>query len=434
MPDLDASFVRSLVMGGPPSLRRAMERVQPSDLAADGPGRKAYDFVLGYYKAHHKLPSFPLIHFETGVNLDGPDAAETVVDGDPNHFLGKVLEARLRLALQTGVPKILEQAQNNPNAALESLAALTREIRKNHTAGSTISYFPDVARLAWEHYLEKESGKTGILFPWARANDSTLGLWPQDLALFVARMGTGKSWAAALIIRQAWKAGHRVLLATTEMLPRTMAGRVLCIEHAVPYTDWVRGKLSPFARAKLEKGIQNLVQGDQFAFIGGDFDFRLDAFEAAIDEASPDLVLLDGAYLLRVEGKTRSEKAANAFDELKRLAARLKKPIVVTMQFNREVKSNDAASVKAESIALTDVAGWNADMIFGMIRTEEMIAEKRLRIKPLKTREGEAEDFDIRWDFLAMDFTEIPKGSGDVEEVFAPDPKTAPQTNEEPPF
>jgi hypothetical protein len=60
---------------------------------------------------------------------------------------------------------------------------------------------------------------------------------------------------------------------------------------------------------------------------------------------------------------------------------------------------------------MTDVAGWNADLIFGLIQTEEMKKNKRLAFKPLKVREGESEEIECNWDFTTMNFSELPKAS-----------------------
>jgi replicative DNA helicase len=128
-------------------------------------------------------------------------------------------------------------------------------------------------------------------------------------------------------------------------------------------------------------------------------------------DEKPDLVIVDGAYLMKVPGLTRTERAANVFDELKRIAKRSKAAVVATMQFNREVKINQAKTVQADSIAMTDVAGWNADLIFGLIQTEEMKKNKRLAFKPLKVREGESEEIECNWNFEKMDFSEIPKAA-----------------------
>jgi intein/homing endonuclease len=204
----------------------------------------------------------------------------------------------------------------------------------------------------------------------------------------------------------------RVLYATTEMAKARIALRWYAIKLKLPYGQLRRGQLGVFLEKKLEEGIAEFVGSPNFNIVGGDFDFSMESFDAAIDEANPDIVVLDGAYLLKVPGLTRQERAANAFDELKRINKRRKVPIIVTMQFNREVKTNQAKTVAAESIALTDVAGWNADLIYGLIQTDEMKKNKRLMLKPLKIREGESDEIECNWNFDSMDFSELPKAMG----------------------
>lgn len=231
------------------------------------------------------------------------------------------------------------------------------------------------------------------------------------------------TWTAAMLALHAWMNNKRVLFATTEMGPGRIAQRIYALHLKLNYTHLTHGKLGEFIKKNFIEGVKALQHDDRFHVVGGDFDFKVENFEAAIDQVQPDLVLLDGAYLLRVQGNNRIERAANAFDELKRICNRTSVPIAVTMQFNREVKANQADTVKTESIALTDVASWNADLIYGLIQTEDMKAEKRLIFKSLKAREGLGIDFECNWNLDTMDFTQIgpwkkegAPGGGDADE------------------
>jgi hypothetical protein len=183
------------------------------------------------------------------------------------------------------------------------------------------------------------------------------------------------------------------------------------VKLRLPYRDFRQGKLDMVSEKKFYDGIQAMLNSPNFNIVGGDFDFAMETFAGIVMDEKPDLVVVDGAYLLKVAGLTRTERAANVFDELKRLAKRSKAAVIATMQFNREVKVNQAKTVQADSIAMTDVAGWNADLIFGLIQTEEMKKQKRMAFKPLKVREGEAEEIECYWDFDTMNFSEIPKAA-----------------------
>jgi replicative DNA helicase len=228
------------------------------------------------------------------------------------------------------------------------------------------------------------------------------------------------TWSAILLAGTAWDQGKKVLIATTEMSKETMAMRYLATKFRIPYGDFRRGKLDSFTEKRIRDGIKAIENSPNLNIVGGDFDFSMDSFAGIVMDEKPDLVIVDGAYLLKVHGLTRTERAANVFDELKRIAKRSKAAVVATMQFNREVKVNQAKTVQADSIAMTDVAGWNADLIFGLIQTEEMKKNRRMAFKPLKVREGESEEIECNWDFERMDFSEIPKANFGGSPAFAP--------------
>jgi len=228
------------------------------------------------------------------------------------------------------------------------------------------------------------------------------------------------TWCAAILSHKAWVDGNKVLFATTEISKMRIAMRFCALHFNLPYKDVRTAKLDAFVEKKWRDGIQDILTAEGLYVIGGDFDFRPENYENAIEEVQDEedyeegkiLSVFDGAYLLRTEGKNRIERAANAFDELKRICKRTGVPNVVTMQFNREVKANQAESVSTEKIALTDVASWNADLIYALIQTEDMKSDKRMIFKPLKTREYVGEELEMLWDLDNMKFEELEKEGG----------------------
>lgn len=223
------------------------------------------------------------------------------------------------------------------------------------------------------------------------------------------------TWISLMIAECAWLQKKKVLYVTTEMSKEKIYLRFLAYHLKLPYGKLRNGKLHEYAygnyEAKLMEGLNHLSNQDNFYIVGGNFDFRVESLASAIDEVKPDLVVIDGIYLIKVPGKDRFERAANTFDETKRLCTHKKIPIVVTSQFNREVKSNQSNTAKAESIALSDAAVWHSSYILGMVQTDENRIEKRMQMKQLKVRDGSGEDFELNWDFETMTFTPIDGGS-----------------------
>lgn len=404
--DLDTIFVASALKGGHQTVRLAIEKGVDEDCLT-GDGLTAWKFVLDYLKQYHEIPEVAAVEGKTSVKLDDPPPAP------PEFYIDEILNRRLHNALGEQLLVITKHFKaRDPQAAYAEYEDGIRELRKLGVATAKTVSLPSLGPQFLEYYDKIKAGYRGVLTPWPTINEATLGFWPEDFILYVARLGVGKTWALAILANHAWtEQGKRVLFATTEMSQLSIIRRWLAIHFKYPYNDLRKGMLSAFAEQKMRDELAAMAKKEGLYIIGGDFDFRIESLEAAIEECEPDIVFMDGAYLLKVKGDGRTERAANSFDELKRVAKRSHVPLVASTQFNREVKGNKLSSAGPEKIALSDAAGWNADLIFGLVRTDDMKRDRRMVQLPLKFREGEGEDIETYWDFDTMNFEEIPKGA-----------------------
>lgn len=400
--DLDRAFVASLLKGGREAVREAQDKGILSEFLT-GDGLKAWDFVCEYLKQYPDCPSPEIVQGKIGVDV-GPAPEQTY-----EFFIDEVRNRRLHQVIGESVRGIIEHLESGKaQQAYEAYETGLRELRQMHLATSkTIALWSKGPQFL-EYYDKLKAGHTGIRTPWTRVNEDTLGFWPEDFVLFVARLGVGKTWTLVMLALHAWFAEEKkVLFATTEMSYEKILQRMVAMHFRLPYEDVRKGKLSAFAEPKMRDGIEALKDDERLRIIGGDFDFRIESLEAAIEECEPDILFIDGAYLLRVGGDGRIERAANSFDELKRVAKRNHIPVVASTQFNRDAKVNKAASASVDKIALSDAAGWNADLIYGLIQTEDMKQDQRMIFKPLKFREGSGEEVECWWNFDLMDFREV---------------------------
>lgn len=406
--DLDIALVSSLVHSGSvEDVANAAKRISDPEWLKNEDARKAFKFIVEYWKDYKAVPTVEMVAGKTGVNLS------LKIDGAPGFFVDEVNNRRLHSGLAIIVKDVLKFLESaSPAEALIAYENGLRKLREYGVATSHVLSLPAQGEEFLKYYDLIKSGARGIQCPWESINEATMGFWPEDLILFVARMGIGKTWALTMLAEWAWaKEKKRVLFATTEMSQEKIAQRFYALHFKLPYEELRKGKLPAFQEEAMRKGVKELLSAPGLYIVGGDFDFRIESLEAAIQEAEPDIVIIDGAYLLRVSGDGRTEKAANTFDELKRVGKRNKVPVVGSTQFNREVKANNASSVSAEKVALTDAAGWNADLMFGLVMTEDMRRDKRMMIKPLKFREGIGTEIECQWDFESMSFAEIPSGA-----------------------
>lgn len=404
--DLDTIFVASALKGGHTIVRLAIEKGVTEDCLT-GDGLKAWKFVLDYLQTYHEIPDVAAVQGRTGVKLDDPPPAP------PEFYIDEILNRRLHGALGDQLLKITKHYKaRDPQAAYAEYADGLRELRKLGVHAAQTVSLPALSPEFLEYYDKLKAGYRGVLTPWPTINEATLGFWPEDFVLYVARLGVGKTFCLVILANYAWAIDKkRVLFATTEMAQIKILQRWIAIHFRYPYNELRRGRLSAFAEQKMRDRLGEMAKDEGLYIIGGDFDFRIESLEAAIEECEPDIVFMDGAYLLKVKGDGRTERAANSFDELKRVAKRAHLPLVASTQFNREVKGNKLTSVGPEKIALSDAAGWNADLIFGLMRTDDMKRDRRMIQLPLKFREGEGEEVETHWDFETMNFDELPKGA-----------------------
>jgi hypothetical protein len=413
--DLDKAFVAALLVEG----IEGLIKVQHNGILRQhlqGEGLKAFERALDHHNKYSELPTSDVIEGSMGIVLSDPGNCL-------DFFIDEVLNRKLHQDLSVGIEEAVEFLdQHDPKGSLARIEKMMVDLRKERLAGSMVVSLPALGPKTVEYYKRIKAGERGVQLPWESMNEATLGLWPEDLMLLVSRTGIGKTWATVIAARHAWVQDNskRVLLATTEISKETVSHRFVALHNRLAYKELRSGKLDAFAEDRMVRGVEAIKDAEGLYLVGGDFDFRVETLAAAIEEVHPDIVILDGAYLLKGEGKTRTERAAETFNDLKRLNKRTRVPMLTTTQFNRDVKSSTdkgAKSVKLENISLTDVAGWNADLVFGMIQSEDMKADKRMGFKGLKVREGTSTEFESWWDLDAMNFSEIPKaGGGDADE------------------
>jgi replicative DNA helicase len=402
--DLDLALVAALLRDGKPSLKSARSKGLRPDLLR-GRGKDAYQFLVEYHLQFDELPPPEALKKRTGLDL--PQLP-------PNLFAGFLVDEVFNrktfdfvLETRRKLDDLLTASTPNTKAMVETLEKAVLGLRAENLSQSKVDSLFALGPDVLARYDRIKSGERGILTPWKSINDITLGFWPMDLVLIVARSGVGKSWAAVQLAWHAWQQGKRVLFGTTEMSREAIGTRLYSLIGRFPYYEVFHGKLTIHSEPRFRQQVEDLLGKEGLYIVGGNFDFRVETLSAAIDEIRPDILILDGAYLLKTDGQNRNEMAANAFNELKRVGTRHGIVVAATHQFNREVKTNEAKTVKQESIGLTDVASWNASLILGMVQTDDMKRDKLMRFKPLKAREGVGEEVEVNWNFDTMDFSEI---------------------------
>jgi replicative DNA helicase len=268
-------------------------------------------------------------------------------------------------------------------------------------------------------------GFAGVPIGWSGIDETTGGYQNGDLIVWVARPSVGKTYCLLHQARAAWEAGKSVLFVSMEMTLDQLGMRLGSYLAGVDPDCVRKGRLSFFAESRFKAALRSVQNASNFHFLAGNFKKRTEEIDILIQELSPDIVFVDGMYLMRPANQRgnmgRYEAVAYVVDELKMLALERDRPIVASSQFGREA-GKGGKSGSLENIGYTDAIGTHATLVFSIkyghkervpIRHQGQVVGHTVRfpyrvIELLKGREGEQGTFGIRYSFAPFDFYEVP--------------------------
>lgn len=405
--DYDAGIVTALLRDGEPAYKQLLDSgVAPSWVYP--PWRAALTFVINFRKQHGALPS------QQAVEQVVPTAKFNGTVADPfAFFVDEVKKRHIYNLVNDGVKAQADKLDKlDPLGALKELENVLLRVRKERVISSTITPLDDMIDLILKEYDERKAGKMGVPTAWKSIDAMTGGLANDDLAVWVAPTGMGKTWTMILNARAAMKAGHKVLFVSTEMSMLRISMRYVAVELNLPFQELRQGQLTAFAENRMRTDLP-LLKGKlaNFLLVGGNFNIDMRVIESAIEESQPTIIFVDGAYLVRNRGENRFDMLANTVNDMKSLAVARQIPVVISTQFNRQQK-HKAAEASLENVALAYALTWDADWVFALVQTKDMKLGRRMKIATLKGRDAEPISIEINWDLRNQDFSEIAPAAG----------------------
>lgn len=362
--------------------------------------KDCYYFIDDYVRKYGQLPGLDLISKKYGF--------EVVPVKETFEFL--VEEVRKKILynfLKEGLSRVnFFMRKKEPVAALEELerlVVLARSLSGQSGLRTLDEFFPEVVEL----YERLKNKKYGVAIPWSILEEKFLGWQPGEVYGFVARTKKGKSTILIYFAHYAWKNGAKVLFVSPEMKGVILARRFLSIHLQVPYEQLRTAKLGDVFEKEILGSIKELKLQPPFWVISDIGDISVSLVEKALVKVKPDILFLDGIYLLRAWGATLVEKVTNIADIIRGWARNYNIPIVFSTQFNRTVSQN-ATKAEIRAVALSDRLSWNADAFFALLQDVDLKRSKMLKVIPLLARDVELpEEFLVNFDFEAMSFDEV---------------------------
>ena len=226
-----------------------------------------------------------------------------------------------------------------------------------------------------------------------------------------------------ILLQQAWHAhevaGKTVLFVTTEMGTEQIMRRHASIAIGVNPTLLRMNMISSHLQRRLREFYRTMVGAEGFNIFSVGMNAQVSAIEALIQELDPDIIFVDGGYLLRPtsgpKNMNRTERITGVYDESRGLTLESNKPMVISTQFNRAAGKGGAEG-SLENIGYTDAIGTHSSSVVA-IRPGPTANPKASRwLDFLKGREGETGKIAINFKFAPTDMSEFtPENTGEDE-------------------
>lgn len=369
--------------------------------------QRAYDYIAEHHEEHRVLPTVRVIADNTGVVLPETD--------QPASYYFRRVRARGMVHNLTDPYNRLNDALQNPRQSVGEIEDSIDEMYRvrsrfmNSGTGSEMSdtILETIGREIQDRRMSSGMVR-GITTGYEELDVAMDGYNRGDLVVWVGRPGRSKSWFLLKQCHAAWMQGYKPLYVSMEMGAEQNMRRILGIQSGINPTFIKRGQIQTLAQPHLDAAMSELLALRPLQMVTANFSRTVEQIANLVDQHNPDIIYIDAGYLLSPKKKRygssgRRETISDVVEELKELAANCDRPMVITVQFNRQAEHrrrspqmdggslNPIGHLSLAEIGETDVIGQTATHVLGIEFPPDPLAINSHRVFGfLKGREGES--------------------------------------------
>ena len=366
--------------------------------------KAVWRFIRQHWTKYQEVP--------TGVTvLDNfPTYRLLAVEDNIDYLLDQLIEYRKRQSTITVVQDASEAiASGDHNTAI---AVLNQGVAKLLDEGSRESTDIDLTLNAiqrFDEYLNvktRPNGLLGIATGFRTIDQATAGLQPGQLITIIAPPKTGKSVLALQVAVNVHNDGFVPLFQSFEMNNIEQQHRHDAMRSHIAHSRLIRGALTKEEEARYQKVLEDMEGMHKFYLTDAVSAMTVTGLAAKIDKLRPDIVFVDGVYLMvdEITGEQNSPQAlTNITRGLKQLAMAKKIPIVISTQVL--LWKMKKRQVSADAIGYSSSFYQDSDVILGLQKQdEEDDTSRELRI--VASRNCGPASSDLLWDWEEGKFEE----------------------------
>jgi len=371
-----------------------------------------YNFLNDHAMKYGTMPDRLTIEEELDVEL--PSVVEP-----PSYYLAKVESRYLHQQVKTTLK--LAKDQINADAPEKALASITELVTKSYRSKNRkriINFTDDahkIIKLDYKNHLLL-GDDYGIKLGYPYLDNMVGGLQAGDFAAIAGRPSAGKTYLMLHMAHHIWQVAKKVpLMISMEMATLPLVQRVAAMHSKISITKLKNAALSTKSWKKIDHDLSSLHEDNvPFWIVDGNLTATIDDVILLSHQFKPDIILIDGAYLLRAKynnAQKWQQIAANAEAMKQEIASDLGIPVIASYQFNKDAtRVKSAEDIGLEHIAGSEAIGQLSTVVLGLMERESIETMNRRHVSILKGRNGEVGGFNINWIFDTwphMSFDEI---------------------------
>jgi len=382
----------------------AMEAGISDDWFFVAENRAVWKFIRQHWTKYEEVPTAVTVkdNFPTYRLLAVEDSLEYLID--------QLLEYRRRQkaieVVQTAAE--LVASGNHDQAIIEMSQGVATILDEGVSQSSDIDLTANTEQ-RYKEYLDiktRDGGLLGYGTGFRTIDQATAGLQPGQLITIIAPPKTGKSVLAMQIAVNVHEAGHVPMFQSFEMTNLEQQHRHDAMRANIAHSRLTRGKLNPDEDRRYQAALKKMETMQKFYLTDSVAARTVSGLQAKIEKIRPDIVFVDGVYLMEDEksGETETPRALTQITrDLKRVAQKYEIPVVISTQVL--LWKMKKGQVSADSIGYSSSFFQDSDVILGLQKQdEEDDSSRELRI--VASRNSGPATTDLMWDWECGRFEE----------------------------
>jgi replicative DNA helicase len=358
----------------------ALQRKVNAAWFLDPDNRKVWELVVQHYSEYNEIPSEVVIsdNYPNYVVLEEEKIADNV-----EYILDKMVALRKEMITRNGLEASVEQIRIGEYDG--ALIQMEKTITLVNDQGVLGTHELDLSKDTDERYQEylklQNEEFLGIPTGFEKIDEATAGLQGGQLITIIAPPKTGKSQIALKMAINVHEQGKVPMFQSFEMNNKEQQQRHDSIRAHISHTRLRRGKLTTAEDKRFTDMLDRMDKMQSFHLVDAVNGLTVSALSAKIQQTNPDVVFVDGVYLMldEVSGEMNTPQAiTNITRALKRLAQRIDKPVIITTQ--TLLWKMRGGKVTADSIGYSSSFFQDSDVILGLEQVEEDEEVRKLRV------------------------------------------------------